>query len=106
MPRPAQRTDWPPLASDADLTRRALVAWFRTGGIDQPSNASGVVRLDGRLYVVLHNARAVLVVYRVDNDGQLRRLRRPPPALKESATTGERGGLRSKDVRVGQQAAG
>jgi len=69
------------IAPDEDLTRRALAAWFRTGGIDQPSKASGVVRYGGLDYVVLVSTRGVLAVYRVNNDGWLRRLKRWPPAL-------------------------
>jgi hypothetical protein len=65
-------------ASDDDLTRRALAAYYRAGGTAQPANASGVVVHDGRLYVQLVNVNGTLAVYRVRNDGQLKRLKRWP----------------------------
>ena len=67
-----------------DLTRRAFVAYFRTGGTDQPSSASGEVEHDGLRYVVLHNVNGVLAVYRVfDKAGvaTLRKMHRWPAAL-------------------------
>jgi hypothetical protein len=30
---------------DNDLTRRALAAWFRAGGTEQPANTSGMVSM-------------------------------------------------------------
>lgn len=66
------------IADDATLFRRALVAYFRTGGTDQPSNDGGVTEHDGLLYVVLSNAHRTLAVYRVHNDGALRRMKRWP----------------------------
>lgn len=64
-----------------DLVRRAFAAWFRTGGTDQPANTSSVEAHEGHEYVVLRNAGGTLAVYRVKNDGVLRRLRRWPSAL-------------------------
>ncbi len=71
-----------------DLTRRAFVAYFRTGGTDQPSNTSGEVDHDGRRYVVLHNNGGVLAVYRVFTKAgvdTLRKMHRWPAALDGSA---------------------
>lgn len=66
-----------------DLMRRALAAWFRSGGTDQPdSKASAVERHGGLQYAVLRNVRGVLAVYRVRNDGKLKRLVRLPPEVK------------------------
>lgn len=71
-----------PTATDDDLTRRAFAAYFRTGdSMDQPANTSGIVEHDGRRYVVLHNIRGTLAVYRVRTDGVLKRLHRWPAAL-------------------------
>jgi len=67
--------------TDDDLTRRAFAAWFRSGGTDQPSNASGVVEHDGKDYVLLLNVTGTLAVYRVTNQGQLKRLKRWPAEL-------------------------
>jgi len=69
-----------------DLTRRAFAAYYRTEGdanavVDQPTDTSGVVEHEGKTYVVLHNARGTLAVYRVRNSGLLKRLRRWPAAL-------------------------
>lgn len=59
-----------------DVTRRAFAAYFRSGGIDQPAKSSGVVEHNGKAYVVLENVNGILAVYRVRNDGMLKRLRR------------------------------
>jgi hypothetical protein len=64
-----------------DLTRRAFAAYFREGGFDQPAGDSGVVEHEGKEYVELHNTNGTLAVYRVRNDGKLKRLRRWPEAL-------------------------
>lgn len=74
-----------------DLTRRAFAAWYRSckaeGAVpDQPSAGSGVVEHGGRLYVQLHNVNGILAVYRVRNDGMLRRMRRWPQALASAVT--------------------
>lgn len=50
---------------EQDLVRRALAAWFRAGGTEQPSNASSVVEHAGLFYVRLVNANGTLGVYRV-----------------------------------------
>lgn len=71
--------------SDSALTRRAFAAYFRAGGTDQPANTSGVVTHNGRRYVALHNVNGVLAVYRVRNDGILRRLRRWPSELETTS---------------------
>jgi hypothetical protein len=69
---------------ESDLIRRAMSAWFRSGGIDQPANTSGVVEHEGKPYVVLKNVNGTLAIYRVRNDGTLKRLRRWPAELKYS----------------------
>jgi len=73
-----------PTATDDDLTRRALGAYFRThtGIPDQPDGAaSGVVEHGGHTYVVLLSVRGTLAVYRLLNDGRLKRMRRWPSAV-------------------------
>lgn len=67
-----------PTIDDQDLTRRALAAYFRSGGTDQPANGGSVVEHDGKLYVVLSNVNGTLVVYRVRTSGALKALRRWP----------------------------
>lgn len=68
-------------ADDASLCRRAMAAYFRTPDSVSPAQPSGggaVTEHDGRLYVVLQNVGGVLAVYRVQNDGILRRMKRWP----------------------------
>ena len=73
------------------LLRRAYAAYFRTGAadarignLDQPnSSLSDVVKRKGLQYVVLKNVRGVLAVYRVKNDGTLRRMKRWPKEIEE-----------------------
>ena len=77
------------LHHDKNLARRALAAYFRTGGDEQTSTAD-VVEHEGLNYVVLSSATSTLAVYRIRNDGVLRRMRRWPPAIENvSATTNE-----------------
>jgi hypothetical protein len=66
---------------NTDEVERAFGEWFRSGGIDQPSNSSSMAAHAGRKYVVLDNANGILAVYRVRNDGALRRLKRWPREL-------------------------
>lgn len=82
MGRVPQR--WKEEVDEAKLLGRALAAWFRAGGTDLPSEHSGVVRHNKLRYVVLKSGRgagAVLAVYRVRNQGMLRRLKRWPVGL-------------------------
>jgi len=71
---------------DRDLLRRAFAAYFRSGGdfAMQPSDsASGLVFHNDKAYVALRNGSDTLAVYRVRNDGMLKRLRRWPAAVEE-----------------------
>jgi hypothetical protein len=76
------------IAGDNDpIIDRAFAAYFRTAarkGIraDQPAGDSHLCELDGRQYVVLHNIRGILAVYRVRNDGILKGLKRWPKELE------------------------
>ncbi len=51
--------------------------------IQPSSTASGHVNLDGREYVRLANVNGVLAVWRVRNDGMLKRLKRWPAELED-----------------------
>jgi len=66
-----------------DMVKRAMAAWFRSGGNIQPANTSGVRTHDKRKYVVLENINGFLAVYRIKTDGFLKRLKRWPAALEE-----------------------
>ena len=61
-----------------DLIRRATAAYFRSGADQQPNRSqSDVFNLDGKVYVVLASGE-IMAVYRLRNDGVLRRMRRYP----------------------------
>jgi hypothetical protein len=66
-------------ASDEDLTRRALAAYYAAGRPGRPRGA--VVEHDGKWYVVLRERGATRAVYRVRTDGVLKGLRRWPKHL-------------------------
>jgi len=66
-----------------EMLRRAMAAWFRAGGSDQPGrDASTIEKAGGKDYVVLRNVNGVLAVYRIRNDGMLKRLRRWPEEIE------------------------
>ena len=73
------------MTSDTDdrLVKRAIAAYVRTSEAASPEmpSDSGVADLDGKIYVVLEIASRILAVYRVRNDGMLKRLRRWPIEL-------------------------
>lgn len=78
-------------SNDADLLRRAIAGFYRSldvtpdlSGANLDANASDVVRSEaGHQYVVLKNGdHDTLAVYRVKNDGILRRLRRWPKEIE------------------------
>jgi hypothetical protein len=66
----------------ADLLRRGMAAWFKTGGTEMPNESSGVKMRLGLAYVVLHGAAGVLAVYRVRPDNlALRVMKRWPESV-------------------------
>ena len=68
---------------DEVLINRAVSAWYRYGGFDQPSRPHcSVEEISGRTYVALRNDSGILAVYRLTNKGQLRSLRRFPKELE------------------------
>jgi hypothetical protein len=72
-----------PSYDEKDLLNRAIAAHFRNAPdgvmVPQPSNVdSHVTEDEDKVYVVLANATGVLAVYRLRNDGALKRLKRPP----------------------------
>jgi hypothetical protein len=85
MPVPAKRLcvipDMNRAASNPDLLSRAYAAYFRSGGVDLPSNASAVIVFGAKTYAVLRNVNGILAIYRLLKSGQLRRLRRYPVGL-------------------------
>lgn len=77
----AQAEPVEPAEEDADITRRALLAWLKAKESREnpgPSLNPVLVTFDGKLYAGLVNDKVVLAVYRVRNDRQLKRLRRIP----------------------------
>ena len=74
---------------DRKMLNRAVAAWCRTAAkegalLDQLSNSnSGLTQSSGKDYVVLRNERNnTLAVYRINNRGALKRLKRPPKELE------------------------
>ena len=73
------------MTEDLHLARRAMAAWLRSGGLVKRSTYSYVYEAEARLYAGVSSGQDVLAVYRVQNSGRLKRLRRwpdrptPPP---------------------------
>lgn len=66
----------------ADLLRRAMAAWFKTGGTETPTGASGIKMRLGLAYVALHGSTGLLAVYRVRPDNlALRAMKRWPESV-------------------------
>ena len=86
-----------PRVDDQELTARAIRAYYVAARkeleqhgipadmdetiVGSPSNDSSVHELDDKYYVILRNATGILAVYRVRNDGMLKRLKRWPEDL-------------------------
>lgn len=67
---------------DPAIVRRAIGAWYRSGEEIIPNNHSYVASdSHGREYAVLINVNGPLAVYRLRNDGRLKRLRRWPSEI-------------------------
>jgi hypothetical protein len=72
-----------------ELLARGYLAYFREAKrqgwvASQPAEASsGLEQHDGHEYIVLRNVNGTLAVYRVRNDGFLKRLKRWPVALDQ-----------------------
>lgn len=49
---------------DADLIERARIAYLKAGGVNQPSDASEVVKKNGITTITLRNINGVLAMYR------------------------------------------
>lgn len=71
-----------------EIMARAFRAYYmmakrEPGAItDHPSNDSDVQKVNSKEYAVLRNCNGILAVYRVRNDGMLKRLKRWPQALE------------------------
>lgn len=65
---------------DKDLERRAFAAWHRfyPDASSEPPARAKVVVVDSLKYVVLESRVYTVAVYRVRNDGQLKKLKRFP----------------------------
>ncbi len=74
---------------EEEIMARAFAAYYqylRKGGYSetQPSNTSCVQDYNGKHYAVLENVNGVLAVYRIKNDGYLKKLQRWPKELEKS----------------------
>lgn len=63
------------------LIQRAIAAYLKAGGPDQPGKGSEEVNIDGISHVVLRNVKGVLAVYQLDSKGILRRLADIPDGI-------------------------
>ena len=82
--------------TDNDFVTRALAAYFRSGGTPPPtSEACNVTAHEDRRYVVLRGASSIVAVYRIRNDGMLKRLTRWPDAIDTGKLDG-----RYEELRV------
>lgn len=70
----------PKLTND-DACKRAMAAYRRSGGSQQPSGSGDIATIDGVDYVVLRNANGILKVYQLTDDGRLKGLRETPAGL-------------------------
>lgn len=68
-------------ANEDRLGSRAMAAYWRTEQMPLQSGEPILYKVEGRLHVVLANSDGILAVYRVKNDGALRRLKRIPKCL-------------------------
>jgi hypothetical protein len=67
---------------DEEYVRRAMAAFLRTDtGAPFPASTSSVQEHDGKFYVELHNVNGTLAVYRIRNDGILKRMKRWPKEI-------------------------
>lgn len=71
--------------SEQDLIRRAMAAHLRGGGTPGDIRGHAHTRGDGKTHVALTQGGRTVAVYRVRNDGKLKRLRRWPVELREGA---------------------
>lgn len=69
---------------DEKLVMRAMSAYFKYGGYNQPGKSpTRVETVKKKKYVVLANGcNNILTVYRVRNDGKLKSLKRYPVELE------------------------
>ena len=67
---------------EQEYVRRAIADWFRSDGVEMPSNSSSVQEYRDRYYVELHNENGTLAVYRIRTDGILKALKRWPPEVE------------------------
>lgn len=75
---------------DEQLPARAMVAWLQEYGpqfgwlMEGEARLKGeVLKHDGKRYVLVHEQLTdISTIYRVTNQGQLRRMRRPPKDLR------------------------
>ena len=70
-------------AGEERLGSRALAAYWRTELAPQQPDDPALYHVDGKRHVVLASGGRILAVYRVKNDGALRRLKRTPKCLVE-----------------------
>lgn len=69
---------------ESDLGPRAMAAWFRSGGRDQPAGPIMEHEIGGKRYVVLENCNGLMAVYRYRLEiDRLKALRRWPDVINQ-----------------------
>ena len=76
------------MIDEQGLIRRATAAWLRSGGEPDGLTGHARTRADGKAHVAVCRGGRPVALYRLRNDGKLKRLRRWPAELKGSARDG------------------
>lgn len=70
------------LLNGTDLEHRAIAAYYRyaprKANVPKITAWPNTVIYDGRVYVILSSGSGVMAIYHMRNDGNLRRIKRPP----------------------------
>jgi len=73
------------IPSDADVQRRALLAFLKSGAVGPQMPQAKAIKHARKSYVALVMPTGVAAIYRVRNDLQLKRMRRVPVPVAYAA---------------------
>lgn len=71
-----------PKLNSIEACDRAMAAYKRSGGNQQPSGGGNIEAVNGKDYVVLRNANGILKVYQLTDDGRIKGLSEVPSGLE------------------------
>lgn len=86
--------------NESELVQRAMAGYFRAGGGQETVSGGVVMEHASHQYVVLTGATGTVCVFRVRNNGPLRRLKRWPPELSLSSPVNEGADLLVEAVKI------